>query len=528
MKIPAIAATTNRKLSAMSEVLRIFLFTFVIGLASHGFAYSNTTFGHDALYLYTADFALGMTWSRKLFEMFRGFLLMPWVIGLFTLVIVSLICFSLVRLLNVRHWPAQLLLVGIMVTYPAMTAFHNFFADLFTWSLLLSVWSVTLASRKGWVSWAGSIVLLTVSIGNYAAFISMAAALMVIVLLRDVLLGDGNLKPIILKGLKFLAILAISIALYVAIFSLIHAIEGNPAITEYRGKDQMLSIQPHLIPRWVRAAYIHVLKCLFAVNYLPAFSSWGGYPLWVRVLLFISIIVITGRMAVQLFRNGFFKKPLHIALCAVLLGLLPLAMNAIMVLERGKIPHGLMTYAYIAPFLLVIQYGEQLHEASARELHPKGKWLNVMLSAVCAACMALTGYYGFIAANANHLAFKLDYDASISLATRIMDRVQTTEGYTLETPVWFAGNIAGNPDANPREGFVQYYTSGQGQAMSFDQCTEWFMKFILSSGMNIIGSQPELDEAQVKVVKQLPTFPAMDCYTWIDNVLVFRVGKSWD
>lgn len=522
------------RLSAIPQELRIVFSTLFFGYIIHGFAYANTLFGHDNTKLFSSEFT-SLRWSALLFYSVRAFIQIPWVIGLIALLELGIVNVLLARLLSLRRMSSQLLLVLTVLTYPSVVAFHNFGAvDIFTGSLLLCVLAVYFYSRKGVLFTALSLLSLTVGIATYQAFVCMAAVLMLAILLERLTIRRDGIKAVLLSALKAFLILVVSIALYYLVYRLLDAF-GLPGATDYRGQDQMGVFALSDLPAWLLKTYVSVLRYLLGKNVQLSYIVLK-YP-----QLFCMGVVLAFAVA-RLAKEGFFKQPARPLLALLILALLPFAMNAIQFLNSGESPHMLMTFAYIAPWLLVLQYGEWLLRKKPAADRPeiaepakKTKKIPVqrVFAVLCTLLICANAYYGYIVANADYLNRKVNYDASISLATRLVDRIENVDGYTPETPVAIVGNFYTDYAIKRREGFELTYSitgscSKTGQAMTYNSdlgsTIQWFIADMLSSNMVFISSDELEEYAALPAVTALQSFPEKNCYTWVDGVLVIKLS----
>ena len=514
----------STKLQAVPPELRIVLMTIILGFITHGFVYANTLLGHDNIHLYASGLN-AVRWSSQLFYFLRAGLQLPWVIGLISLLELGIVNVLLERLFDLRRLSTQLLLLITVLTFPSVIAFHNYGSvDLFTGALLLSVLSVYLSNRKGVVNLFLSIACLTVSIATYQAYISTAATLMLLLLLARLTIGQEKTKAVLLDAIKALVILVASIAIYYTITMKLTQV-GVAGVTSYRNQDMMGIFTLDQLLGWIKEAYKTVRD-----YYLSA--ALNPLPLWVAVLQLTCLAVVAFFSIARLFREHFFKKPGCVFLAIVFVALLPLAINAIQVLNSGFTPHLLMTFAFIAPWLFVLQYGEWLlDERSASQ--NRSSAVPKIASVVCALMVCMNAFYGYILANADYVGRKMNYDASLSLATRLVSRIESVPGYRLDTPVIFVGSLFAPYYASQRQGFemanaVVGSTSNSGQAMTYNDeygsTIQWFIRTALSSNMVFVPDRDIDIYRNNKDVMAMNAYPANDCCLWVGNVLVMKLS----
>ncbi len=514
------------KLRALPVALRIVLLTLVVGYITHGFVYANTLLAHDNIHLFVGDGIATSRWSQQLFYFFRARLQMPWVIGLISMLELGVVNVLLTEMLSLRRLSSQVLLVLTVVTFPAVISFHNYGSvDLFTGPMLVAVLAVYLSARKGWGNWLLSVALLAIGIAGYQAFVSTAATLMLLLLLARIVIRQDDAKAVWLDGLKALLILCASVAVYYGVVTALLQSDPSASLAAYRSQNAMGVFTMDELLKWTRDAYDFVWQ-------FYATMGIGPLPRWLSALQLGLLAFVGLATAVRLFGMRFYRHPGRLLLVLVILLLLPLAMNSIQVFNNGVQSHSLMTFAFIAPWLLVLQYGEWLVDQIQAPKGPAGIMKKV-LPIACAAVMGVNSFYCYVLANADYLSRKMNYDASISLATRIVDRIETTEGYEPSTPVIIVGApIYSSYYLRPRAGFelmdgiIGSYNTGQAMVYNVDICTSvaFFISTVLSSNMVFVESSQMTAYANMEEVVSLPSFPAKDCYTWIDDVLVVKLS----
>ena len=515
---------TNMKLRAVPTELRIVLMTLVLGFITHGFVYANTLFGHDNIHLYASGFN-AVRWSSQLFYVVRAGLQLPWVIGLISLLELGIVNVLLTRMFALHRLSTQLLLIVTMITFPSVIAFHNYGSiDLFTGALLFSVLAVYLSTRKGFNSLLLSVVFLTISIATYQAFVCTATTLMLLLLLARLTIRRDDTRAVLLDAIKALVTLCSSIALYYLI-SIMLTQAGVLGATSYRNQNEMGIFTVSQLIGWIKEAYMTVRDYYISATLNPL-------PLWVSFLQLTCLAVVAFTSIIRLFRERFFHKPGRLFLALVIVALLPLSINGIQVLNNGLVPHLLMTFAFIAPWWFVLQYGEWLLDQPqpCKIKLPLKKALSIL----CVALISLNAFYGYILANADYVARKMNYDASISLATRLIDRIENIKGYTPTTPVMIVGNLWSNYASKPRLGFelannITGCFASTGQAMTYNDALgstiQWFISEVLSSTMVFVPSNQMDQYMSMEQVARLQSFPENNCYTWIADVLVLKLSK---
>lgn len=186
-----------------------------------------------------------------------------------------------------------------------------------------------------------SVVLLAAALGIYQAYISVAACLYMLLMIEDVLDKDSSPVQIVLFGLRALALMAVSIAIYYGITQLVFLATGtefNSYVTDnVNGSVSLL--------RRVRTAYDSFLYVFEFRNFALITTEASRY---IHIILGALILLELGAIA---WRN---RKPLNAALLLVLIALLPLAIECMYLIMSKESIHTLVIYSFTAVYMLAI------------------------------------------------------------------------------------------------------------------------------------------------------------------------------
>ena len=119
---------------------------------------------------------------------------------------------------------------------------------------------------------------------------------------------------------------------------------------------------------------------------------------------------------------------------------------------------------------------------------------------------------------------ELDHTATVALASRIIDRIELTEGYLPgETPVAFVGRLDRNA----------YLNHGRGEFAELDHTvglwSDYSATYNLGRYLTDYLNYPlvwdtETDFAQYEEVQSMPAFPSVDGIRMIDGTVVVKLS----
>lgn len=383
-----------------------FLSALLFGLAAHGYAFGNKLLNHDEI---ESLFGKGATvtsgrWGLEPVKLLFPDWSMPWIYGLISLTLIAAAVCLMLKLLDIRSAFLRILLPALIVSFPSLTGTFCFMftSTSYAWSFFLAVLSVYLFRDADLKRGICSIILLVLALGIYQAYISVAASLFLLLMIRDSLDGEHSAAEIIRFGVKALAMMLAAIALYYAVTQLVFRITGaefNDYVTE--NVNGRLSL-----PRRVRMAYDAFLYIFTFRNFYLITSEFSRY------LHIVLGIVTVGTLAFLALRG---RKWLHAALAACLLVLLPLSICCMFLIMSQESIHTLVMYSFVSVYLLMGLAAERLN------IPFTDKALALPLSVI----VMCNVYF----ANMCYLKLNLQYENARAFYTVLCTRVESTPGF---------------------------------------------------------------------------------------------------
>ena len=130
-------------------------------------------------------------------------------------------------------------------------------------------------------------------------------------------------------------------------------------------------------------------------------------------------------------------------------------------------------------------------------------------------------------ANAAYTKKELEYQQTLSLMTRVVERMETTEGYIPgETPVAFIGRL----DFEKRDYFADLYNiNGQKylSTISSENYVACYFDYVLHRPLNIVNARTRDEIAEMDEVKEMAYFPDVTCIKMINGTLVVKMNPDY-
>lgn len=430
----------------------------LFGLLAYLLFLTNKLVNHDevhTLFGKGATFTSGR-WGLRILELVFPNYSMPWLYGILTIVFITLSVCLMVSLFSIRSRGLQVLLAGAVVAFPSLigTFTYMFTAAPYSVSFFLAVLAVWCLTRTGLPSAFGALVCMVASLSIYQSYVSLAAGLLVLLLIRRLLLEE-ELSTVIRSGVFYVLFLILSLGTYYIGTMVINRILGV-GLSAYASGGMSFSLS--LLPRRTLLAY---------GSFLRFFSGYRGLmPTALSRILHILLFVFTGLML--LLRSRGKGLPRFLLLAALLL-LLPLAANCMYLFSDTDSVHTLVLYGFVIFYVLAVLTAD----LCLRDAPAFGQILPNALS----FAMALILAGNIFLANQTALLLHLRYENAYSFYTSLVADIKMTPGFSRDTKLavmgWyqepsfyleqfpFSDHVTGTdgflPDVYSKDRFLEYY-----------------------------------------------------------------------
>lgn len=492
------------------------IFTLLWGLIAHLCAFTGLAFSHDSLremvstgtlayYGGTVSqwkVALGRFLEPIYYTVFRidGTVCSPWLSGVLSLVWLSAAVWTVLRIFDLKSYGMIALISGLLTVNVSVIAIcGTFITDLDP--DMLAVFLAALGAcyllktdRRKWLS----VPCMIAALGLYQCMISVTLAIVMIVYILR-FLNNEKTGTVLLDGLKTLGIMLTAAAGYLLCVKLACTLTGVQLTSQVNGLAKVTKAD-------------HSLRCLLAA-FIRTYKSWVyGFTdlrpqryiadLGFVLSLFAGIIVLCEKQI----------KAWNKILAVLLTALLPFGMNLSCFLNNGA--HDLMKYASVFIWILVLLV---LRLMSSYE--NKRRFAKALTCAV-AVCISLTLFLNVKAANGIYMKKQLEQNATLSLMTRVSERMEETDGYVPgETPVVFIGP----PELLSYDARVTG-TASKTPISAFDIYQNYF-DLILRRPMKQASVETTLDLISSIDFSAHQTFPSTKFIWYEDNVMVVYMSK---
>lgn len=471
------------------------LFTLLFCFAAHAFCFFNLTFTSGSVMLsvssgYSAQIESGQ-FLQPLYWRIRGSLSAPLLVGLLSTLYLALTNAVIAWLLGLNAPFFLFALCGVMTANPAVTSIFAASlntADAALLGILLAALAAACCLRMRWWGVPVSSVLLVAAQGLEATALSFFAVLLFMGIIADLI--SARRLCVFAPLFKLLIVMFLAIALNYATNLLMH---------HRIGSDAQLTLQT--VGNSFSDVWRYPIRALFA--------PLTAYPT-LAILLRILVIALSllGIVAAVKTHGPFLT--LYLA-CMVLM--LPV-LSACPIADTHAYPQITMAMCLldVLPIFLI-----------ARLLPAKDRLHRLAVGALSVVFLG-----SIVFSNQVYLKKNLEFESTLSLMSRITQRIEETDGYTPGyTPVAIIGTPEDSAFSVPRKGFehLEALEAARGNyAVATDDDMIWYHWMVMGYPLNFVSTS---DLARLKAdpqVTAMPAFPAADCCMFVGDTLVVKLS----
>ena len=510
------------------KLKKIALYTLIFMALLHGYRYVSLGFSHDSLaFAWQPDLEWQISLGRYMQPLYwwivRGRIAAPFIVGVLSYGYMVGSVYGVASLLDLKAKTSLFLLAGLMcgsLAFIALDATYSHTADVYMLALMLNIaaaW-LCLRGRRRVPSVLAAVVLLVISTGLYQAYLQVFTALtMVWALLRLLKTDDRAIPEAAARCAQSFLALMLAMALFFVGYYVVMTVTGVEAVSKANSIGGMKVLSG--------AALVDMVKTTWKMPLRQLGRLQGRIAPLARMLT--AVVLMTGAAATIFTARRSRISAWRALGMAVLALLLPFGMNWIC-LFCGGVVHDLMMYAYIVPLLAALAANERAWNlALADEGKQIGKKTRAAACVLPLAVLTLLFDRG-IYANQMYLKKDLEYDATLSVMTRVVDRIEQVEGYIPgETPVEFLGDIQRSQLAMTRPAFAHLGSlpgTEENYAITYGDTFWMYLEDVM--GYPIKRFRETKNEEQERVTDDMPCFPDKDSVQMVDGVVFVKLAAQ--
>lgn len=515
----------------------VFFSTFLIGFLVHFYMFSNKLINYfemnNILTPMSIDkgdtLAMGR-WFLPVVSRLSSVYSMPAVNGVICLTCLSLTACMVVDVFGLKRRVLIVLCEGMIVSFPGVASYLSYGVntDVFCVALLLSVasgWILyqSACSKKGM---ALSALVLCFCVGVYQPFMSVTIALIFSMLYLQVWQEGKGFVSILKQALCYVLTLAAGFILYYIVLQIVTAVTGI-SVGDYHGINDMTSFTLKGIAKGGVYTYLYFVNYLFSMEYanFPLVIVFDG----LAALLFLLYTVIGYRTCQKEARE---KGSL---LCQILLVIfLPIGVNATPFLMADRVGNGVdryMMFSMIFLFVLLLKLMDAVSENRAGKemllarFGLVSQWLTIL-----SLCAVICGSYYMC--NQGYYRAEAMTKSTDSLLNRLAYRIESTEGWSPEMPVYLANcGALFNENCDTQNAAFLGLTRVDGTEIKpwyNENAVVKYMQVYLNFPVTQVSAEQKETILASEEFKRMGIYPQENSMQMIDGVLVVKFGEMPD
>ncbi len=482
------------------------IFTFL----THFYFFTRRLANEDDLsYLVFKDFALTSgRWNNG--TLFTTSLMSPSINFILVIIILAIISLLICDIFKIKNKKNMVLISLIITTFPslALSFSYLFMVEIYMTSLLLAVLAVWLSTKWKYGFIPGSFCI-ALSLGNYQSYIAVSVSLIIIYIIKEII----DKKKEILKDILKLFIMGIlGIIIYFIILKVLLLI-NKTSLSNYKGANSMGIPPIREWPKLIFRTYKHFIGYFIGKSYFRVSIHESIIRILTIILTFILLIT-------KINKDKIYKSKTNIILLSIIIILIPLTFNIVDFMAFKADLTSLQIYSFSSFYLLMILILDKT----------KPNYLNTIITILIIAI----GIMNFITINKYYFKQETYYKYTENFNNRLLNKIESTEGYYYGIPIIFKGEINSNfykdlnalPNTNDNITFDQSLWGGKyigyADLFTYNNDNKIFKMINNEFGVYLNRATDE-ERDKIKDNKEsnnMKSYPEKDSIKIIDGILV--------
>lgn len=508
-----------------------FFATFLITLVANIYVFTNRMINHDDLLgdFMRVDSIGGYAGSGKWMNYFIRLPETEWgapvTHGILSIILLSISVYFIVKILKIENTVLVVMLAAILGTFPLNACYFSYMssAEVYYFALFTAVLSVWFVEKGTVLGFLAAIICNVMCLGTYQTFLGITIGLIVILYYLKSVENDFNFKSWFLCGLRDTIMVIVSFCAYQIVTNFILELT-NTTLIRYMAEDQLFVFSFGNIIDSIKLTY-ESFRTTYYENYEMQVIGWGI----VNNILTVLLVAWVFTKAVEIIRKENIK-PMTIIRIGIMGGLtlmIPVLLDNVYFLMNGRGgAHGLMRYCILLPYILIVAVMQRIVVDAEYKIVLKNGML--FLNSICLIWVI---YCGFVTTNQLYTRMNANNKVIDTQMTSIMTQLYQTEGYTVDTPLYFA-----NAKSILGDGYTQwwYYDLLTNETWTGTDIYPYFSEshFFVYLKEYLYINSPGITEEEKEVIRETVEFQNMPCYPnqgsirKINGTYVIKIGKD--
>lgn len=486
-----------------------FLASIFFGLLAYGFAITNKLINHDEA---QSLFSKGGTvtsgrWGLGILDTIFPNYSMPWIYGLLTIFFVAVGVCVLVSLFSIRNRLLQGLLAGCVMVFPSLIGLYGymFTSCSFALSFLLAILSAALVRQHRIPSVLLAACCLVFSLSIYQSYVSMAAGLLVLVLIRQLLTGIDPLT-ILKQGVFYVVFLVVCMVTYYLSNQVIFRITGTELGSYASG---YFTFTPSAIFNGAVLAYRNFFR--FFTEGLCGLIPTVFSRLLHKVLLIVAAVLLVNLCIFRKHSAG------ALVLLAALMLVLPLAVNCMYMITAEDSIHTLVLYGFVNLYIGILMLADLTLETGTGNI-PVRALLN-LATGILSLVILINTYI----ANQAFLNLYLRYENAYAFYTTLAADIRMQPEFSEDTVLAVIGTYQ-QPEFYTEQFADVHSITGVYGFVPDNYSKKRFLEYYLGMSIPFASSAEIAQLSGMPAFKEMPVYPYYGSLRTIGDYLVVKLS----
>lgn len=498
------------------------IFTFLIGIIAHSYAFLNLTISGDSLVEFYTNkdviihkISLGRFLSPVYSLITGGKIVLPWTLGLASLLWIGVSVYLVNHIFSVVNKFSIFVVAGLMTVNECTSAlFSTYIQDSGpdTFALLCSTLAsycwITAQKKNVWYMNILGIIFLFISLALYQAYINVSLSILILYSIKSLIDERKEPSRILQEGFSWIILICASVFLYyISVLGIKSVTHSYYPTDNYNSIEQSYSILSELIPRITNTYSSFLMHVICSDN-----SIW---PNWILLIIKCGWLCLTIGSLLVILKNKTKNRITYrkYLLILFLILIIPLGANLTHFLSGSS--HDLMHFSFYMLFCSPIFFFPQNSQWIPKCLHNESFFVKAIL--------ILLLFSNIQTANALYVKKDLEREHALFEITKIISDIEHTPGYQPgNTPVAFVGRLPGYcvPGTNRICSILgsNMYTPID----SYGSLRSYFRTF-LQYDINLCSDSVINTIAGSDIAQQSPVYPNANSIFYYEDILVVNL-----
>ena len=416
--------------------------TFFITLVANIYVFTNRMADHDDLlgdFVRTdsiGKYARSGKWMNYFIRLPETEWGAPVTHGILSIMLLSVSVYYIVKILKIEHRVIVVMLAAILGTFPLNACYFTFMssAECYYFALFTAVLSVWFVEKGTIISFFVAIICNVMCLATYQTFLGISIGLIAILYYLKSVESDFDFKSWFLCGLRDTTMVIVSFLVYQKVTNFILK-TTNMTLIPYMAEDQLFVFSFGNIIDSIKLTFAS-FRSTYYRTYEMQVMGWDTVNIILTILLVVWIF--TKVVGIIKKKNIKLMTIIQIGIMGGLTLMIPVLLDNVYFLLNGRTyAHGLMRYCILLPYMLIAAVMQRIVKDSEYKIVLKNGML--LLNSICLIWVI---YCGFVTTNKLYTRMDTNNMAIDTQMTSIMTQLYQTEGYTVDTPLYFANTTS--------------------------------------------------------------------------------------